>query len=684
MAGTWRATGVQLLDLPGTYSLIARSPDEQVVVDTIAGAPGTLTDPFRGGGIDLVLVILDATSVERSLYLLAQVAETGRPVAVVITMADVAAANGNPVDAGALEHVLGVPVMAMDARKNRNIEEFTQMVRHALRTRPRVKGLRPRPSAPGYSEIAAAAAMAQEASAKTQDGMGAPGTNCEDERDLLAQTTICACGRAETEQPPAIDSTQVAHQNAAEMHAAAEDADAHGAIHLFAWVDQVLAGAGAERAALEKPSYSDKVDRILLNPLLGLPVFFAIMWVLFQLAGSWVSPIQDFFEHLFSGTDKGDVSLANALIWILGKIGLGDTWFQQFLVGGLATGLGVVASFVPLMCAIFLAISILEDSGYMARAAFLGDRLMRKIGLDGRVVLPLIMGFGCNLPSLAACRTLPSARQRLVTTLIIPYTSCAARLTVYLMLAKIFFPHYTGTVLWAMYMTSIIMVVLGAWVLKRFVTKDETAAPLMLVLPTYQMPRVVVSVKNMAMRTWAFVKGAGKIIVTMTVVVWLMSAIPLQGAHHFADADMPMEDTLYGATAMALEPAFKPAGFGDWHLTGALMTGFVAKETLVSSIVVSYNLDASAAGDAEDKGNNLGQLPKLMHESLGKSAGVGHEALAALAFMVFVLTYTPCLATVAEQARQIGRKTTTVAVLAQLAIAWILAVAVFQVGALFT
>ncbi|MDN6566559.1 MAG: ferrous iron transporter B, partial [Actinomyces sp.] len=472
------------------------------------------------------------------------------------------------------------------------------------------------------------------------------------------------------------DSTQAAAA-AAERDPLAEAED------LFAWVDGVEAAAHNAREDSAKLSRSDRIDRLLLHPLVGIPVFFALMWLLFKVAGEWVGPVQDFFDGLFSSQDEGAFSLANGLTSVLGAMGAQDTWVKGLLVDGLCTGLGVVASFLPLMFVIFLMISLLEDSGYMARAAFLGDRVMRAIGLDGRVILPLIMGFGCNLPSLAATRTLPNARQRLVTTLIIPYTSCAARLTIYLMIARIFFPENTGTVVFGLYLLSLVMVVVGALALKPILNREASHAPLMLVLPSYQVPRVAVTLKSTTLRAWSFVKGAGKIIVVMTLVVWFMSAIPVVAGHSFADSDLPMEDSLYGRTAQVLVPAFEPTGFGEWHMTGALMTGFVAKETVISSIVTSYNMDPETqGGDAEDGGTDLGSLPDLVRGSFEKSAGDA-APLAAFAFLVFVLTYTPCLATVAEQARQIGGKLTSMAVVVQLAAAWILATAIFQIGRLF-
>lgn len=663
MQGRWSALGVRLLDLPGTYSLIANSPDEQVVVDTLAGVPGSLTDPAQGRGVDLVLVVLDATAMSRSLYLLGQVARTGRPVAALVTLADVVAHEGQEVDASALSSALGVPVMVVDPRSAKGLTGVDEMVRAALCSRPRVRGIEPDPAAPGFSRLAARAA-AQRTAPDPAVGL-----------EVIEARPGCGCGCGCAGQ---VDST------AAAMLAVARGDDPLAAADgIFAWVEGIEERAFGQEASGSVPSRSDRIDRVLLHPLVGIPVFFALMWLLFKIAGEWVGPLQDLFEGIFASTDPGAASLANLFHAGLALVGWEHSWVHGLLVGGLCTGFGVVASFLPLMFVIFFLISVLEDSGYMARAAFLGDRVMRAIGLDGRVIMPLIMGFGCNLPALAATRALPNARQRLVAILVIPYTSCAARLTIYLMIARIFFPENTGTVLFALYVLSLLIVVLGALVLRPLVNRGASQAPLMLVLPAYQMPRPLMTMKTAALRAWSFVRGAGRIIVVMTLVVWLMSAIPVVGGHSFAEEGLPMEDSLYGRTAQVLVPAFAPTGFGEWHMTGALMTGFVAKETVISSIVTSYNLDPeTAGGDAEEGGADLGALPRLVHASFEESAGDA-APVAALAFLIFVLTYTPCLATMAEQARQIGLRWAALAVLVQLAVAWCLAVAVFQIGRLW-
>lgn len=681
MSGTWRTLNVRLLDLPGTYSLIPNSPDEKVVADVLEGE---ITP--AGRGIDLVLAVVDGSSLTRSLYLIAQLAQTGHPIAVVVTMADVAAAENRALDPSVLTRELGVPVLLLDPRRSDH-DTLDAFVRDAIKARPRVRGLDPDPSAPGFGGV-----MIDAGRCGCGDGCGCAEMTSGPANGSAsgpANGSACSCGHSKVTTLGIPKIGELASASANSVDTTYSEREMQRAATLFSWVERVESAVNdANHHEAPGLSRSDKIDRILLHPVLGLLVFFSLMWLLFKLAGEWVGPVQDFFDGLFTSTDPGAISFANGITWILAKIGLGGSWLESALVGGVATGLGVVASFVPLMFAIFAAITILEDSGYMARAAFLGDRLMRTIGLDGRVILPLIMGFGCNLPALAAAKTLPSARQRLVTVLITPYTSCAARLTIYLMVARIFFPDNAGTVVFAMYVISLFMVVLGAWVLKFLITKNEAQAPLMLILPAYQMPRLGVFLTRALRNSWMFIKGAGKIIVTMTLIVWLLGAIPVSANDDgttpgFASPELAMEDSAYGAAAKTIAPIFAPAGFGDWHMSGALMTGFVAKETVVSSIVAAYNMDESAAGDAEDNGSNLGMLPELLNDTFTKTAGEGRQGLAAIAFLVFVLTYTPCLATVAEQTRLIGGKRTTLAVVVQLVTAWIVAVAVFQIGSLF-
>lgn len=608
--GAWRlpadADGararVRLVDLPGTYSLLARSPDERVTADAVAGR-GSVGTP------DLAVLLVDATALGRSLYLVAQAARAGSRLLVVVTMSDVAAARGLHVDTARLADVLGVPVVAVDPRAGRGLADLGASVRDALAGGvPAVRGIEP--AAPG---------------AEPADGAG---------------------------------------PEAAGVADAATDGPLADASALLDWADAVQRelADGAPTVPVVR-TLSDRVDRLLLDPWCGIPVFLAVMWAMFQLATTVAGPLIDGVDGLVNGL------LAD---WVRGWLP-GPPWVEGLLVDGVLAGVGTVLSFAPLMALVFLALALLEDSGYLARAAFVADRAMRAIGLDGRAMLPLVVGFGCNLPALSATRGLPDARSRLLTGLLVPYTSCPARLTVYILIAGIFFPDRAGTVIFTMYVASIALVVLGGLALRRTLFRDLRREPLVLALPAYQRPRVRALLLSAWSRVASFVTKAGRIIVATLAVVWLLMAVPVTG--HHAVGDVPVGDSLYGRTAEAVAPVFAPAGFDDWHMSAALATGFVAKEVVVGSFAQTY------AVEEPDDPAHAGDLGARIRATFEQASG-GHGAAAAVAFLVFVLAYTPCLATVGEQRRLFGTRWTAGAVGVQLAVAWVLAVAVFQVGRL--
>ena len=579
--GTWRSAGAgaQVVDLPGTYSLIARSPDEQVVTDAVA-AEGTA----------VAVVLLDATALSRSLYLLAQVARSGRSVVAGVTMLDVAQAHGTPLDADLLASTLGVPVVGLDPR-----------------------------TGDGLSRLADAV---QNHDGRPVRGIVLGGTAPEDLESRLAT-----------------------------------------AEELFTWVEHVTGSLAAPPPA--RRTRTDVVDRALLNPWLGLPVFFATLWGMFQLATSAAAPVMGLVDQWINGP------VATAAHLVLHS--WAGSWVEGLVVEGILAGVGTVLTFIPLMAIMYAALALLEDSGYMARVAFLADRAMRSIGLDGRAMLPLIIGFGCNLPALAATKTVPDARQRLLTGLLIPWTSCAARLTVYILLAGIFFPEHAGTAIFAMYVLSVVLVVGGGLLLRKTLFRDVRREPLVLVLPAYQRPRLKPIAASVWTRVVAFASKAGRIIVATLAVVWLLMSVPAGPGHTVGD--VPVEDSLYGRAAAGIAPVFAPAGLDDWHLTAALATGFVAKEVVVGAMAQSY-----AVAEPEDPGRPA-DLGERMRATFEETSG-GHASAAAMAFMVFVLGYTPCLATVAELRRRFGVRWTAGGVGVQLLIAWLLAVAVFQVGRL--
>jgi len=573
--GTWRQAGEArtVVDLPGTYSLVARSPDEMVVVDALADADA------------IALVVLDAAALSRSLYLLAQVARSGRPVVVAVTMLDVAREHGSPVDLERLAAELGVPVVGVDPRSGRGLDEVGQ----ALGRAEQVRGVDPHPGRQG--------------------------------EDLTTRL-----------------------------------ADAQ---QLFAWVEELTSRlAPPPEVHLTR---TDRVDRFLLNPWIGLPVFGLVLWALFQLTTAVAGPVIDLVDRLVSGP------LADlASSWLSGWA---PAWVSGLLVDGVLVGLGTVATFLPVMAITYLALAVIEDSGYLARAAYLADHAMRVVGLDGRAVLPLVLGFGCNVPALAATRTLPGLKHRLFTALLVPWTSCTARLTVYVVLAEVVLPEHAGLVVLAMYVLSVVLVLVGGAALRLTTFRGMRAEPLVLVLPPYQRPRLRATLVSVGNRVGAFATGAGKVVVAALVVVWALMAIPAPGG---GSGEGPAGDSLYGWAAEAAAPVMAPAGFGDWHLVSALAGGFVAKEVVVGQLAQAYAVDPTA---------QPGGLVSAIRETLTATSD-GHPQAAGLALMVFVLGYTPCVATVAEQRRILGTRWTLAAVGAQLAAAWLLAVAVFQVGRL--
>jgi ferrous iron transport protein B len=315
------------------------------------------------------------------------------------------------------------------------------------------------------------------------------------------------------------------------------------------------------------------------------------------------------------------------------------------------------------MAIMFVLLAVLEDSGYLARAAFAADRFLRMLGLPGRAFLPLVVGLGCNVPAVAATRTLPGARHRLMTGLLVPYVTCSARLVVYTMLASVFFGRHAGTVVFAMYALSVLLVVLVGLGLRGTVFRRERREALVLELPPYRLPAVRVVAAQTWQRLRHFLHKAGGLIVATATVVWLLMAIPL-GSGGFGEVEVP--DSLFGGVSRTVSPVLAPAGFGDWQATGALLTGLVAKEAVVTTF------GQTSSGSPE-------RLADQLRRTFERSSG-GHAGAAVLAFLVFVLAYPPCMATVATQRAELGWRATAAGLGVQLVVAWSLATLVFQVG----
>lgn len=591
----------QFVDTPGTYSLSPMSPDEQVAVDALTGASGMPVP-------DLAVVVLDATALSRSLYLLSMVVELGLPTVVALTMNDLAVRNGCGVDAERLSHLLdGMPVVAIDGRTGNGGKALADAIAASFEGTPVPHGLTALPTATADADM------------KTADGL-----------------SVWAESRADAR---------------------------------LDWTAGIL--RGLDMHAVDHVTLSDRIDRVLLHPVIGVLVFLAVLFVVFQATTTLASPMQDWIDVTFRGW------CADGLDLLLGLFGpsVSGGWLRSLLVDGLLDGVVTVLTFIPVMGIMFLLLSILEDSGYMARAAFVMDRAMRALGLDGRAFLPIIVGFGCNLPALAATRTLSDSRQRVLTGMLVPFAACSARLSVFLVLAHAFFPKYAGLVVFLMYVASVMVILLVGVLLRHTMFRGLEPEPLMLALPAYQCPRALQLARSVLLRLWGFIRGASVIIISMITALWLLQGIPVTAnAGGFAHVD-DVHDSAYGVLADAVAPVFAPAGFDDWHASAALITGFVAKEVVVGSMSQSYHADEP--DDAASQQAGEGTLGQKLRASFDQSSH-GHGKAAAIAFLLFTLTYTPCLATVAEMRRQFGTKVAARSVLLSLAVAYVIAIIAFQ------
>lgn len=591
----------QFVDTPGTYSLAPMSPDEQVAVNALTGMSGMPVP-------DLAVVVLDATALSRSLYLLSMVVELGLPTVVALTMNDLAVRNGCGVDAERLSHLLdGMPVVAIDGRTGNGGKALAGAIAASFEGTPVPHGLTALPTATADADM------------KTADGL-----------------SVWAESRADAR---------------------------------LDWTAGIL--RGLDMHAVDHVTLSDRIDRVLLHPVIGVLVFLAVLFVVFQATTTLASPMQDWIDVTFRGWCTDGLDL------LLGLFGpsVSGGWLRSLLVDGLLDGVVTVLTFIPVMGIMFLLLSILEDSGYMARAAFVMDRAMRALGLDGRAFLPIIVGFGCNLPALAATRTLSDSRQRVLTGMLVPFAACSARLSVFLVLAHAFFPKYAGLVVFLMYVASVMVILLVGVLLRHTMFRGLEPEPLMLALPAYQCPRALQLARSVLLRLWGFIRGASVIIISMITALWLLQGIPVTAnAGGFAHVD-DVHDSAYGVLADAVAPVFAPAGFDDWHASAALITGFVAKEVVVGSMSQSYHADEP--DDAASQQAGEGTLGQKLRASFDQSSH-GHGKAAAIAFLLFALAYTPCLATVAEMRRQFGTKVAARSVLLSLAVAYVIAIIAFQ------
>jgi ferrous iron transport protein B len=487
-----------------------------------------------------------------------------------------------------------------------------------------------------------------------------------------------------------------------------DDVDTIVADRRYGWINGLVRET-VRRPAADRLTRSDQIDKIVTNRVLGIPIFLAMMWVVFKFTTDVAGPYLDWVDGVIGGP------ITNWVVAILGASGLGGTWVESLFVDGIIAGVGGVLVFVPVLMSLYLALAILEDSGYMARAAFVMDRLMHTLGLHGKSFLPMIVGFGCTVPAFYATRTLENEKDRVLTGLLVPFMSCGARLPVYVLFAAIFFPAYAGLAVFAMYLLGIVVAIVAGIILKNTLFKGKEQVPFVMELPPYRMPTLKGIWFHMWERTGSFVRKAWTIILAVSIVIWFLLAIPTGGGGSFADTSV--ENSVFAGLSSAIAPIFSPLGFGNWEAGGSILTGFVAKEVVVSTMAQIYGVEEVEEGAEpttffQDVGeivisflqatwDTIKSIPLIfgidlfegeeeakptelmvaVKASFEASSG-GYGALAAAAFMVFILLYTPCMVAVAAERQELGTKWMWFSIVGQLLLAWLVAFIVFQGGKL--
>jgi ferrous iron transport protein B len=666
---------IRLVDLPGTYSLSPYSQEEIVARDYLARERP-----------DLVVNVVDATNLERNLYLTIQLLELGIPVVMALNIHDEAVAKGYRIDVAAIEERLGIRVVPTSATKRTGLDALLDAV---VTTADGRETARPALLSYGTDLDRAAMSVAEALEAR------APAAAERYPRRWLVLKLME--GDARLAEELGIDLHALLDWPLSHLRTA------HGE-DVEALVTEARYGLAAgltrevlERPALRRTDLTERIDRVVLNRFLGIPIFLAAMWLVFKLTFDLSAPFGDWIDAMTNGPFKRWAAAA------LGAISAPD-WTVSLVNDGIVSGVGFVLVFVPVIFAMMFFITFLEGSGYMARAAFVMDKAMHAMGLHGKSFIPMILGFGCNVPGVYATRTLESWRDRVLTALLIPLMSCGARLPVYVLFVGVFFPGRPGTVIWSLYVLGIVLAVVMGVVFKKTLFRGEAPAFIM-ELPPYRMP----SLHSLCLHTWEkgkhFLYKAGTYILAVSVIVWFLLNLPW-GVEQ-------KRDSYLGKAGQVIAPALAPLGFGTWEAAASLLTGVIAKEIVVGTMAEIYAPEAAAEEEAaaptlgedlQEIAVSFGGAVKQAATNVAATAGLSSISfeeeepgdtplkdairgsftpLTALGFMVFVLLYMPCVVVAIAMRQEFGGwRWFGVAFAYQTALAWGMALVIHQGGRL--
>jgi len=609
-----------IVDLPGTYALDTWTIDERIARDFL------LQEHPDG-----VIAVVDAANLARNLYLVIQLLEMGAQVVLVLNMMDIAREWGLEIDLHRLSAVLGVCVVPTVASTGEGLDQLRAIIHNLGRDK---KNQKPLHIDYGQEIEQGIARIITELKGRVP----------EQELRWWALKLL----EGEPAAPPIAAAGRIAAAVRTEI-ARRHKHDAGSAIieRRYGYIQGVLRECVRRKPDIARSvELTEQIDNIVLNRWLGVPLFFLLMAFTFYLVFALGTPLAGLIEQLFGLI--GQLTIAG-----LTRVQAPE-WLSSLLANGLIAGIGTVLSFTPNIAILYLIISIMEDSGYMARAAFVMDRFMHLLGLHGRSFIPLVMGFGCNVPAVLAARTLESRKDRILTILINPLISCSARLPIYILFTGIFFPRYRGFVVFSLYLLGIIMAVLVARIFRWLFFRSDVA-PLIMELPPYHPPTVRTVLKPTGYRTWLFVRRAGVIIAPAVVVIWLLGSLP-PGVHYAS------QDSILGRIGTVFAPLLKPAGFGYWWAAVSLIAGVVAKEVVIGTMATIH-------------GKDLGSLAQILKQWF--------TPLSAYAFMVMSLLYIPCVATFAAIRRELGGRWAIFTAGYTLILGWLTATIIYQVGRIF-
>ena len=618
-----------VVDLPGIYSKRPYTQEEIVSRDFILD-----------GKPDGIINIVDATNIERNLYLTLQLLELNLPMVVALNMMDEVRANRGTVDVKKLSESLGVPVIPISAAKNEGVSELSDKMVYVAKNRILPKRIDFCSDGPVHRCIHAVAHVIEDHA-----------------RNISVPPRFCATKLIEGDDEYFADRLEldknerelIEHSIVEMEHDTGLDRNAALADMRYTFIEKSVAQSVVKCNESREHKRSVKMDKVLTGKYTALPVFFGVMflvfWLTFNVIGSRLSDLLSLgIGALTNLCDKG-----------LTAYGINPV-VHSLIIDGIFAGVGSVLSFLPIIVTLFFFLSILEDTGYMARVAFVMDKLLRKIGLSGRSFVPMLIGFGCSVPAIMSTRTLSSDRDRKMTILLTPYMSCSAKIPIYAVFTAAFFAKYRALVMIGLYVTGIVLGIIVALILKKTAFKGEPV-PFVMELPNYRMP----SPKSVFLLLWEkardFLQRAFTVIFLATIIIWFLQSFDIR-----LNVVDDSADSLLAMVGKFIAPIFTPLGFGDWRAVTALISGFTAKEAVVSTLSVLMNTGTAELGTV---------LPSIF------------TGLSAVSFLVFTLLYTPCVAAVATIKKELGSRAKTVGVVfMQCAVAYLAAFVVYSIGSL--